>query len=514
MPSSLHNPFSQKPMTLAAPSAAPALAHPMDRLRGLQSTARELPDTPVEIRGQLPPWLLGGSLLLNGPALWDLPHGSYGHWFDGLAMLHRVRLMGGGQGGAGGASASYRSRYLQTEDLRESLAARKPARAAFGTPDPAGFFTRLRQLRHPKVTDNGAVVMARIGSQWVAQTETPLLTSFDPDTLTTTGRIVYDDDEVVHVASAHGMTDAQGCYWNVGLEIGPRCTYKLFRIAPGRRTREVLARWSVRQAGYLHAFAMTPTHAIVWQPAMRLNAIKLALSGKGFIDSFAWNAALGSQIDAVSLADGSVRSWAVPAMTGFHAVQAFDEGEGGTLVLDLCTNDGPEIFAALQMERLRAGQPVGVPHRVQRYRLEPGRSDAQPQTLVQGASVELPSVHGAYWGKQRSRHAWFAGFDPGGRAPMFDRTVKLDLDGGCIAGTWQREAAVQMEPLFVDRPGSTAEDDGVLLVPTLAEGDAGTVVGVIDPARMQCLATLHLPQVVPFGFHAAWKPAAGAGVPR
>ncbi len=504
-------------MTFAAQSAAPTPSTMATRLRGLQSTARELTDAPVEIRGQIPQWLLGGSLLLNGPALWDLPRGGYEHWFDGLAMLHRVRLA---PDGGGGAVASYRSRYLQTDDLRASLAARKPARAAFGTPDPAGFFTRLWHLRHPQVTDNGAVVMARIGSQWVAQTETPLLTSFDPDTLATTGRIVYDDAEVIHVMSAHGMTDAQGTYWNVGVEMGPKCTYKLFKIVGGSRTREVIARWSVRQAGYLHAFAMTPAHALVWQPAMRVNALKLALSGKGFIDSFAWNAATGSRIDAISLADGSVRNWAVPAMASFHAVQAWEEDSRdgrapATLVLDLCTTDGPEIFNALRLDRLRAGQPVGVQHRVQRYRLEPGRSDAQPEPLS-SASVELPSVHGAYWARRHSRYGWFAGFDPEGKAPMFDRTVKLDLateasrastSADRIAGVWQRESAVQLEPLFVDRPGSTGDEDGVLFVPTLADGDAGTVIGVIDPASMQCLATLHLPQVVPFGFHAAWKRA-------
>ncbi|CAN7495452.1 carotenoid oxygenase family protein [Acidovorax sp. Leaf78] len=494
-------------MTLASTASRAAPADMSNRLRGLQSDARELDDTAVDIRGHVPPWMLGGSLLLNGPALWDLPHGSYAHWFDGLAMLHRIRFA---PGNAGGASASYRSRYLQTDDLRESLAARKPARGGFGSPSPAGWFHRLRHLRNPVVTDNGAVVMARIGSQWVAQTETPLLTSFDPDTLQTTGRIVYDDAEVIHVMSAHGITDAQGTYWNVGVEMGPKCTYKLFKIVAGSRTREVIARWAVRQAGYLHAFAMTPTHVLVWQPAMRVNAIKLALSGQGFIDNFAWKSAAGSSIDAISLADGGVRSWAVPAMASFHAVQAWDEPSAdgrspATLVLDLCTTDGPEIFSAFRLARLRAGEPVGVQHRVQRYRLEPGRSDAQPQLLVGGASVELPSVHGAYWGRQRSRHAWFAGFDPDGKAPLFDRTLKLDLDAGRIAGAWQREAAVHLEPLFVDRPGSTAEDDGVLLVPTLAEGDEGTVIGVVDPASMQCLATLHLPQVVPFGFHAAWK---------
>ena len=88
--------------------------------------------------------------------------------------------------------------------------------------------------------------------------------------------------------------------------------------------------------------------------------------------------------------------------------------------------------------------------------------------------------------------------------------MKLDLDDKRVAGVWQRKDAVQLEPLYVDRPGSTAEEDGVLLVPTLADDDAGTVVGVIDPKSMECLATLHLPQVVPFGFHAAWDADAAA----
>jgi carotenoid cleavage dioxygenase-like enzyme len=30
------------------------------------------------------------------------------------------------------------------------------------------------------------------------------------------------------------------------------------------------------------------------------------------------------------------------------------------------------------------------------------------------------------------------------------------------------------------------------------------VVCVVDPASMKCVAELQLPQVLPFGFHAAW----------
>jgi carotenoid cleavage dioxygenase-like enzyme len=56
----------------------------------------------------------------------------------------------------------------------------------------------------------------------------------------------------------------------------------------------------------------------------------------------------------------------------------------------------------------------------------------------------------------------------------------------------------------VPRPGGSTDDDGVLMVPTLADADAGTVVAVVDAARMSLLAEIEAPQVVPFGFHAAF----------
>ncbi|HYD75368.1 carotenoid oxygenase family protein [Ramlibacter sp.] len=478
-------------MTAHHPAEARAVAL-AGKLRGLASGAREIDDAGVAVRGSLPDWLRG-DLLLNGPALWDLPDGSYAHWFDGLAMLHRVRIAPGG--------ASYRSRFLRSRDYLESLEAGHPAYGGFGSPEPQPWWQRLRQLRQPRVTDNGAVVMSRIDGRWVAQTETPLLTEFDPDTLETVGRFAFEDHEPLHLMSAHGITEADGTYWNVGAEFGPHCSYKVFRVRPGSRRREVLARIPVGKPGYLHAFALTPQHVLVWEPALRAHMFRFMFSGSPYMDKFAWEPEGGSRIHRISRADGRVQTWTVPPMMAFHAVQAWEDGDD--TVLDLCTwGDG--IFADLRLDRLRAGRPPASSLEVVRYRLAAGATAALPQRLAE--RVELPAVHGSRYSRSRARFAWGAGLDPAGQAPMFDRTVKLDLDGASVAGTWQRpEGAVQMEPLMVDRPGSGDEEDGVLLVPTLADGDAGTVLAVLDAASMQCLATLELPQVVPFGFHAAWN---------
>ena len=467
---------------------------PAGRLRGFQSGAREMDDTPVRIEGKLPDWLRGG-LLLNGPALWDLPGGGYAHWFDGHAMLHRVSL--------GGAGARYRSRMLQTQDLRASTELGSPALGGFGTPDPEGFLARMRHFGKPKMTDNGAVVMSRIGSDWVAQTETPLMTQFDPVTLATIGPVAFTDTEKIHLMSAHGITLPSGVYWNVGIELGPKCLYKVFCIAPGSRRRDVVARIPVGKPGYLHAFAMTPTYAIVWEPALRAQPLSFIFTGRAYKDHFRWEPQGASRIHAVKLSSGAVQTWDVPPMMCFHAVQAFDTADG--ITLDLCQPESPAIFDALMLEPLRAGRRVDIPHRMLRYALQHGATHATPQTLAEG--VELPMVHPAAWTQRSAQFAAAASFDPEGVAPFFDNTAKIDLATGAVLARWRRQpAAVQLEPLFVGRPGAQTDDDGVLLVPTLADEDSGTVVAVLDPATFEALALLRLPQVVPFGFHAAWHP--------
>ena len=87
--------------------AAPAPSSP-DRRRGFLSQTQATEPVDAVVRGRLPDWLRG-SLLLNGPAIWDLPGASYAHWFDGLALLHRLRFSAAG--------VRYHSRFLDSEEI-------------------------------------------------------------------------------------------------------------------------------------------------------------------------------------------------------------------------------------------------------------------------------------------------------------------------------------------------------------------------------------------------------------
>lgn len=471
---------------LESPSAG-AIAS--GRRRGFLSGAREIDAAPVRVAGRLPDWLRG-RLLLNGPALWELPQRDLEHWFDGLGMLHRLRI--------GPDGVTYRSRFARSQSYLQAMATGAPATAEFDTSSPASLWTRLKGA---PVTDNPAVVMSRVGTDWIAVTETPTLTRFDPDTLETAGPLPIDDDVGIQLMAAHGTTDDAGNYWNVGVRLGRKSEVRLFRLRPGSTRREVVADLRMARAGYTHAFATTGRHAIVWETAMRAQALSFRFSARSYIRNFRWEPAGGSRLHAISLADGSVQSWDTPALMCFHAIQAWQDG--AAFVVELSTYDDATIFADLRLAPLRQGQAQRCVPRLVRYRLQPGRSEAQAEVF--GAAFELPQVHPARWGRARAGVAWGAGLDARDPSGFFDRTVRLDLRTG-EQRLWRRAHAIQLEPLFVPRPGAQAEDDGVLLVPTLADDDAGTVIGVVDAASMECRARLHAPQVIPFGFHAAWAP--------
>jgi beta,beta-carotene 9',10'-dioxygenase len=259
----------------------------------------------------------------------------------------------------------------------------------------------------------------------------------------------------------------------------------------------MVGRLQVKTPGYLHAFAMTPKHAVVWEPALRAQPLGFLFTGRAYIRNFRWKPEDGSRVHTIALDDGRVHSWDVPPMFCFHALQAYEED--GETVLELSQYDDATIIDELMLQPRRDGVPVRSHPKLARYRLRPGEQRAEPEFF--GADLELPQVHPSRWGSRRATVAWGAGF--ASAAPFLDRTLRLDLGSGQVR-TWQRGEAVQLEPLYVARPGGEDENDGVLLVPTLTDGDTGTVIAVLDPQRMACIAELRLPQVVPFGFHAAW----------
>ncbi|MGH4001782.1 MAG: carotenoid oxygenase family protein [Pseudonocardiaceae bacterium] len=465
---------------------------------GFTSLDAETDVAALPITGRIPGWLRG-TLLRNGPALFDTSRRSFRHWFDGQAMLHRF--------GIADQTVSYRNRIL---DTAASRAVRERGRIAYGefATDPCAslfgrFFTRFR--REP--TPNACVNIATIGGQTVALTETPLPVEFDPATLDTLGVVGYPDTVGGATTTAHPLTDpGTGDLINVVLAFGRRSEYRVTRQRDAF-AREVIATVPSDRPGYLHSFAVTERHVVLVVHPLVVNPLSFVLRNRPFIDNFRWTPAAGTRMVVIDSATGAIRvDTTTAACFAFHHINAFDSPEANAVVLDLCTYPDAGIVEALRLDRLRAGHPVPMP-RPTRFTVGlDGGHVASRQLSVE--PLELPRV--AVPAGREHRFVFGCGAADAAGTDFLDQLVRVDCATGAVL-TWNEPGTYPGEPVVVARPaqvgGTGAQDDGVVLSVAL-DANAGTsCLLVLDAASLTELTRATVPHAVPFGFHGGFTRA-------
>jgi beta,beta-carotene 9',10'-dioxygenase len=442
----------------------------------------------LPVTGRLPEWL-AGTLVRNGPALFEAPGRSFRHWFDGQAMLHRFGFAGG--------EVSYANRYLDTPSYRSVRDRGRIGYAEFAT-DPCSsifsrFFTRFRR----KATSNANVNVTRIGDRSLAVTETTLAVEFDPRTLATAGVRDNGRDLGGQITTAHPHEDPRtGELVNYALYFGRRSEYRIYRQRGGS-ARELIGSVPADKPGYLHSFAITENHVALAIYPLVVNPLALVLSGRPFIENYRWKPELGTRIVVLSLRDGSIRgSYQTDPFFAFHHINAWEAD--GQLVLDLCAYEDASVIDALYIDKLRAN--AGVPNATPtRYRIDLDGGGVRAQPLAEEA-FELPRIcYGRHNGRE---YAVAYGVSARGRAEddFLNQLVRIDVRTG-EAKAWHEPGCYPGEPVFVAAPSAVAEDDGVVLSVVLDAAAARSFLVVLDGRSFTELARAEVPHPIPFGFH-------------
>jgi carotenoid cleavage dioxygenase-like enzyme len=461
---------------------------------GYRSLANEITVDSLAVEGQLPPWL-SGSLLRNGPALYEAGQRSVRHWFDGQAMLHRFTLAGG--------RVSYANRFLQTRAYRAARAG-KISYSEFATDPCRSIFKRLMTVFDPQATDNAAVSLARLGERHYAMTEAPLSVQFDPRTLETLG---YGDHCPGTFATAHPHCDpGTGSLINVATRMGARNGYRFFVQAPGQKPR-VLASQGVGEPGYIHSFAMSQRYLALTEFPFTVRSIEIPLSRKPFIENFRWHPERATRILVFDRQTGrKVGVYETEPGFAFHHVGAWDED--GRLVMEYCDHGSPHIIDAFYLERLRqpsAGSFRPQP-RLRRVVIDLAGHSTDTEYRAEHP-IELPRINEQACYLRPYRYVYGIGSTEGNRYDTADRLVKLDNQTG-EATSWEEPAAYVGEPIFVPSPQASREDDGVVLSVVLDAAHSDSYLLVLDGATMTELGRARAPHAIPFGFHGQFLPEA------
>ncbi len=241
-----------------------------------------------------------------------------------------------------------------------------------------------------------------------------------------------------------------------------------------------------------HDISITDRYIVVYdQPVL----VDLDAAFAGIQFPFRWYDDYGNRIGLMPR-EGAAADivWIdVPVGYVFHPMNAYDTADG-KVVIDVC-------FYDTMMRNDRNG-PFGdsVP-RLVRWEADPATRTVSATTIDERFN-EFPRHRGSLTGKPY-RYGYCA---QGDSLSMHWPTVKHDLLTGQREEFDHGSMRAAGEPVFVGRPGGTAEDDGWLLTFVHDGSDDSAEFVVIDAQDFGrgYVARVKLPQRVPFGFHGNW----------
>ena len=451
---------------------------------GFETLEEETRIDSLPVEGEIPAWLTG-SLIRTGPAKFEVGERSMRHWFDGMAMLHRFGVADG--------EVSYANRFLEPKALGAARESGELAYSEFATDPCRSLFQRAFTLFQPKLTDNCNVNLVELGERFVAMTETPLPVQFDPETLGAAG-VAWEVPGELTTAHPH-LDRRSGGMLNYAAKLGPRSHYRFFHLAPDASEPEVIASRSVREPAYMHSFGLTERWIVLAEYPFVVNPLRLATSGRPYIENYRWKPELGTRFTLFDRDGGeALGPFTADPCFGFHFINAYEE-PSGAVVADISTFPDAGVVEDLYLDRLRDGKPIARPEAT-RFRIDPATGTVARERLFE-EGFELARINYGRCNERPYRYVWGAGT---GESGYLDRIVAGDLESRTTR-VWHEPDRYPGEPVFVAEPGAQAENAGLLLSVVLDAAAGNSFLLVLDAATLQERARAAVPHHIPFSFH-------------
>lgn len=449
------------------------------------------------IRGEIPSWL-SGTLLRNGPAKFQVGDKRV-DWFDGLAMLHAFTFTP--------QEVLYANRFLRSEQYYIMTVEKSLNFSGFAQdPCPKVFKNQTsrfipEEMRH---IQNADVSIQEYADKMVALTEAPLPVVFDPETLATMGVFTYQDElsqgqwESAH--PQHDLADQESV--NYFIRFGEKSSYVVWKMKDGESSREIIAEIPVERPAYMHSFALTEHYVILAEFPFVVNPLDLMQSKKPFIFNYKWQPERGTVFLVIERSTGNVTKIKGEPFFAFHHVNAFDKE--GKIYMDIVTHPNADVMNVISYDGKKEKNGKSEKTKLERFTITMDSKIISRQTLF-SESIEMPRVP-AEKTAHEYRYAYVVDYSFPNSLKDSRPLYKVDTLSKS-AKSWSEEGCFPGEPIFVSRPGSQEEDDGVVLSLVLDFARQQSFLLILDAKEMEELARAEAPHAIPIGLHGSFRSA-------
>lgn len=482
-------------------------------LEGLLAPVRaEVTATDLPVTGRIPEHL-DGRYLRNGPNPAEEVDPATYHWFSGDGMVHGVALRDG-------KAQWYRNRWVRSLSVC----------AALGEPTPGRLNPRAGMLSLGANTN----VLAHAG-RTLALVEGGVANYELTDELDTIGTCDFDGT-LAGGYTAHPHRDpCTGELHAISYSFARGRTVQYSVIDTRGRARRTVD-IEVSGSPMMHDFSLTDSYVVVYDLPVTFDPMQVlpvtmprwlglparlvmqSLIGRVRVPSplnammnrnpkhsdrmpYAWDPGYPARIGVMPRegTNSDIRWFDIEPCYVYHPLNAYSEMRDGTevLVLDV-------VRYARMFDHDRRG-PGEAPPTLERWTINLA-TGAVSTECRDDRPQEFPRINETLLGREH-RFGYTVGASFQGAASAL---YKHDYaTGGSVVAPLDPDLLLG-EMSFVPNPGGSAtgraEDDGILLgYGYHREREEGQLV-LLDAATLEPVATVHLPQRVPMGFHGNWAP--------
>eukprot|EP01062_Namystynia_karyoxenos_P068676 TRINITY_DN6361_c0_g1_i1.p1 TRINITY_DN6361_c0_g1~~TRINITY_DN6361_c0_g1_i1.p1 ORF type:complete len:560 (+),score=152.08 TRINITY_DN6361_c0_g1_i1:78-1757(+) len=343
--------------------------------------------------------------------------------------------------------------------------------------------------------DNMVVNLQPIGGQLMAVSDMSGEMVIDPETTRNVGMFEWDDDlhmkelAVLQSISCAHPTPIGNYSFNYKvriLDLGDlsMCEYMLYRIDNTKSPlkREVVAKWRTKTGGvfgwptYMHQFAVTENYVVFLEWPLFWVMEDALMHRMHIVDVFQWHPEKGTRVQVIKhTPDGKgelVHTMTTDPMFAYHHMNAFEDGKGNVIVDVATWPDASHLLGGtFNLTQARAGTAKVPPGNITRFTVPTSPEVGSTVGLrTTPTSIDLPVFDQGNPGDTRRRgkpYKWIYGISGVADDDWWNSIVKVDADTGLVVKRFLRVPHWPSEPVFIPRPGGTAEDDGVLLIQML-----------------------------------------------